>query len=156
VKIHYSKGADGLDQVICRREDGSTCQTDLPPHCVYHDLAHFVVESHAKVADGFWGRIAQGYTFQDYSLPEDERPFAITESAIRAEYLATLLQASASTGQWNQAYAQYLQQAAESVGNPFPEMPSPELQTLLIAQIQSLYHQWEKEGELVISFNYTS
>ena len=40
---------------------------DLGPDLPFHDLAHFVVERHLHVSDGFYGNINKGYTVEQLS-----------------------------------------------------------------------------------------
>lgn len=155
--IQLQKGDGAPDWVKCIRPDGSETEGPLLPFCVYHDLAHFVVESKLGVRDGYWGRLAEGFSFSDYDLPDDQRPFQISAEGMRAEYLATLVQTAAGTGVWNIQYEEMLKKAADSVGNPFPETPSADLKTEWIAATQQLYDAWDglKAGErMELRFNY--
>ena len=37
-----------------------------------HDIAHFVVEQNLNYKDGFWGMLAQGYSFKQLSGKQNE------------------------------------------------------------------------------------
>lgn len=39
---------------------------------LFHDLMHFAVESEATLAHGFYGRLLQGYRYEELALPEME------------------------------------------------------------------------------------
>lgn len=141
--IRLFKGNSSPDRAECVRADGSRTETELPSNCVFHDLAHFAVESQMGFVDGYWGKIAEGYDFAAYSLPDETRPFSISEEGYHAEYLATLVQTAASTGGWNEAYETMLRTASLSAGLPFPDTLPLEKRDALVNYTKMLYQQWE-------------
>lgn len=47
---------------------------------LFHDLLHFAVESEAKLAQSFYGRLAQGKSYEELTSIED--PDVLTENSI--------------------------------------------------------------------------
>ncbi|HYM34860.1 MAG TPA: hypothetical protein VET48_05645, partial [Steroidobacteraceae bacterium] len=61
MKIAITK-KQNRNRLICTRDDGTYLMSDLGPKLPYHDLAHYVVESALRLRQGFYGKIASGYT----------------------------------------------------------------------------------------------
>jgi hypothetical protein len=151
MRIIFQKGIDGPDVLTCHRKDDSICETVLSYGSAYHDLAHFVVESKFALTEGIWGKISEGYAFDEYNLPNETRPFPISPQGYQAEFLATLVQSAVPTGEISEFYLQMLRDAATTSGIPFPEMPAPSILSELIAQAKVLTQQWEalKPGDFL-------
>jgi len=141
--IRLFKGDSCPDRVECVRADGTQTDTELSSNCVYHDLAHFAVESQMGFRDGYWGKIAEGFDFSTYNLPDETRPFSISEEGYHAEYLATLVQTAASSGGWNDAYETMLRTASNTAGLPFPDSLPTEKRDSLVNYTKMLYQQWD-------------
>jgi hypothetical protein len=142
MQIQLIKGGLGPDELCCVRRDGSKVRGTLQPNSVFHDIAHFVVEMQLLIPDGFWGMIAQGYALEDYDLPNELRPFQISDQGYRAEFLATLVQSATSTGQLSETYVEFLKRATLSANLPFPELPPAEILQQMIVDTQKLWKQW--------------
>jgi hypothetical protein len=143
MRIIFQKGIDGSDILTCHRKDGSVCETILSFGSAYHDLAHFAVESKLGLTEGIWGKIAEGFSFEVYSLPNETRPFPISPQGYQAEFLATLVQSAVPSGEISEGYVNMLRDAATTSGIPFPEMPAPSILGALIAHTKVLTQQWE-------------
>ena len=143
MRIVFEKGIDGPDRVTCFRQDGSCCESELSAGCAYHDLAHFVVESELGLFEGIWGKIAEGYTFAEFNLPNETRPFQISPQGYQAEFLATLIQSAVSTGKIAESYVTMLRDASAAQNLPFPGLPSEDVVHVMIAKAQALSRQWE-------------
>ena len=141
--IRLYKGDSSPDRAECVRGDGSRTETELSSNCVYHDLAHFAVESRMGFRDGYWGKIADGFDFSAYSLPDEKRPVKISEEGYHAEYLATLVQTAASSGGWNDAYENMLRTASQSAGLPFPDSLPTKKRDAIVDYTKMLYQQWD-------------
>ena len=93
MKITITK-EERRNQLTCWRQDG-TCETaDLGPSLPHHDLAHFVVESRLNLQDGFFGRIARGYSVA--RLSEKETIQNSPPESLVAEVAARALQSLSS------------------------------------------------------------
>ena len=153
MQIRFKKGSP--DFLECVREDGSIVAAELSLGSVFHDLAHFVVETRSGNRDGFWGKIEQGFDIKDYDLPNETRPFQISEAGYHAEFLATLLQGAVATGRLDLGYFEMLKSAASTQKLPFPDMPEEKLFEDWIAKCKALSVQWQnlEDGEtLVLTF----
>lgn len=149
MQIIFQKGFDSPDVLTCRRNDDSICTATLSDGSAYHDLAHFAIESKLGLTEGIWGKISEGYSFEEYNLPNEVRPFPISPQGYQAEFLATLIQSAVPTGEISEFYLQMLRDAASASGIPFPELPEPPILCELIAHAKFLTRQWEalKPGE---------
>lgn len=143
MRIVFQKGIDGRDRVTCFRQDGSCCESELSAGCAYHDLAHFVVESELGLSEGIWGKIVEGFTFAEFNLPNETRPFQISPQGYQAEFLATLIQSAVPTGTIAESYVYMLRDASAAQNLPFPELPPESVLQVLIAKAQMLSRQWE-------------
>ena len=80
------------DILTCVRDNGSVTWTHLHRGFVYHDFAHYVVETTLGFENAFFGLVAKGYDIPDFSEPKSTRPFEIPEEAINTEPIVALLQ----------------------------------------------------------------
>jgi hypothetical protein len=77
------------NEMHCVRLDGSYEVADLGPGLPHHDLAHFVVERQWNLRQGFYGNIADGYTFAQ--LSDKEVIKRLGSQSAQAEVLARAL-----------------------------------------------------------------
>jgi hypothetical protein len=65
MEIAFTRTNEARVTVTVERDDGAVLQTRSPraAHRLPHDLIHYVVEQELELADGFWGRVANGMTF---------------------------------------------------------------------------------------------
>ena len=80
------------DTLTCVRDDGSITWTHLHSGFVYHDFAHYVVETTLGFENAFFGLVAKGYDIPDFSEPKSTRLFEIPKEAINLEPIVGLLQ----------------------------------------------------------------
>jgi hypothetical protein len=55
---------DRRNELACLRSDGTRTAANLGPALPYHDLAHYVVERHFRLREGFFGNVAAGYSME--------------------------------------------------------------------------------------------
>src|SRR5688572_10933786 len=77
--IRLKKDADGGAVLSATRSDGSvTWQRQTPQQAAFfvrHDLTHYAVETVLAHRRGFYGLIADGWTFDDFSAPRPRDRF---------------------------------------------------------------------------------
>ena len=140
--ITFHKNHPDPDTLTCIRPDGTTLHETLPPGCVFHDLAHLVVESRLAYTEGVFGMIAQGHAIDEYSQTNDLRTFQLSPQAYHAEFLSTLVQSAAFTGQISPAYLEMLQNAATQANLPFPQLPDQPILQACLQQTRHLTERW--------------
>ncbi len=157
MRIEIKKGQQGPDLLKCIRKDGSVCEAELSTGSAYHDLAHFVVKSNTGNQEGFWGRIAEGYSIEEYALPNEQRAFQISETGYHAEFLATLLQTAIALGNptasgFDSAYTDMLRKSATAQNIPFPTIPNSDVLSEWIEKGQALTKKWKElaAGEMLV------
>lgn len=68
MEICFTKVTNDAHEITVRRSTGPDVRR--PPRetgpTIPHDLAHAAVESALGIADGFWGAVAAGVTFEDF------------------------------------------------------------------------------------------
>lgn len=144
MRIEIQKGKGCPDRLKCTRSDGSECESELFEGSVFHDLAHFVVEKECGISEGFWGRIAEGYSIADYDLPNEERPFQISKAGYHAEFLATLVQTMVFLGSFDYEYAAMLEYSSKVAKLPFPKLPEVAVLETWRIKCLELTKQWEQ------------
>ncbi len=95
--IHFKKGKHQWkhkpDTLTCVRDDRSVTWTHLHSGFVYHDFAHYVIETTLGFKNAFFGLVAKGYDIPDFSEPKPIRRFEIPKEAMDLEPVVALLQA---------------------------------------------------------------
>ena len=81
------------DTLTCVRDDGSVTWTYLHSGFVYHDFAHYVIETTLGFKNAFFGLVAKGYDIPDFNEPKSTRRFEIPKEAVDLEPVVALLQA---------------------------------------------------------------
>jgi len=62
MEVRFTRGTD-RDFIEVRRPDGTVEKTTFPKKGPFpHDAVHLIVEKRLRLAQGFWGRIAEGAT----------------------------------------------------------------------------------------------
>jgi hypothetical protein len=93
--LRFKKFPDGASTLTCTRPDGSvTWQRQHGPHArffIRHDLTHFAVETILNYRLGFYGLLAQGWSFTDFGAPWPRGP--IPPDANPAELIVGFLDA---------------------------------------------------------------
>ena len=88
VHVVFKKGGDKPDSVIIKRFDGTEVFIQYKPSLVYHDLAHFAIESTLSIRAGFFWLVNKGLTSQDFELPKNQRPALLTECMNNPDHVA--------------------------------------------------------------------
>lgn len=88
VRVIFKKGGDKPDSAILQRFDGSEVFIQYKPGLVFHDLAHFAIESTLSIRAGFFWLVNQGLTSEDFELPKDQRPTLLTEAMKNPDHVA--------------------------------------------------------------------
>ena len=97
MKITFKKGRDKPSTLICERADGSTTWTPLKPGFgVFHDLAHYVVETTLGTRDGFFGIVERGFDITSFERKEDRAD--VGPENIYFEHVSATLQQVALSG----------------------------------------------------------
>lgn len=131
----------------CRREDGSTTQTDIGPALPIHDLAHYVVESYFKMPAGFYGNIANGYSIAE--LSDKEVIKTLPPAAMVAEVMTRNLQGLvAPTVDGPGQYIALVRWEAEVLGLALPPFTVADV-VKMGAQLRRIVQKWDelKPGE---------
>lgn len=141
------------NQLVCTRNDGSTDFTDLGPNLPFHDIAHYVAESHLNLQQGFYGNIAQGHSVQQLSdkhvirtLPQEAMTAEIITRALQSLYGGSLT----------------MEQFPELVAQEFTQwsirfrVPDAKTLTAMLRHYAELIVQWEtlpEGGFLELNWN---
>jgi len=88
VHIIFKKGGDKPDSSTIKRFDGSEVFIQYNSSLVFHDLAHFAIESCLGVRAGFYWLINKGLSPTDFELPKDQRPDLLIDSMIDPDHIA--------------------------------------------------------------------
>ncbi|MFF3322424.1 hypothetical protein [Streptomyces sp. NPDC002889] len=70
MEIFFRKLPDNQHEIVVRDRRGPDVRLPAQPvgPTMPHDLVHLAVEQALGLADGFWGAVAQGATFQGFEL----------------------------------------------------------------------------------------
>ncbi|MEV6397018.1 hypothetical protein AB0M39_19895 [Streptomyces sp. NPDC051907] len=70
MEIDFRKLPDNQHEILVRDRRGPDVRLPAQPTgpTMPHDLVHAAVEGELALADGFWGAVAQGATFQGFEL----------------------------------------------------------------------------------------
>lgn len=101
VHIIFKKGGDKPDSALIKRFDGTEVFVEYKPSLVFHDLAHYAIESTLSIRAGFFWLVNKGLTAQDFQLPKDKRPALLSEflkdpNHVAIEFIANQLMVEAT------------------------------------------------------------
>ena len=153
--IHLRKGNDGPDTLTCVRKDGSITKDELQPRSVYHELAHYAVESSLGFTDGFFGMIEKGLQIEEYELENQDRKIEYSPESYHAEFLASLIQSAVALGKIDMTYVEFMKAGAKDWALSFPELPEPEVLEAIRVKAATLTAEWEAlppDAELTLEF----
>jgi len=88
VRVIFKKGGGKPDSAIIKRYDGTEVFIQYKPSLVFHDLAHYAIESTLSVRAGFFWLVNQGLTSEDFELPKDQRPALLDEAMMNPDHVA--------------------------------------------------------------------
>ncbi len=80
VRIVFKKGGEKPDSALITRFDKSEVFIQYQSHPIFHDLAHYAIESALMIRAGFYWMVNQGLTSADFELPKDEQPALLTKA----------------------------------------------------------------------------
>lgn len=103
IHIVFTKGGEKPDSAKITRFDGTELLIQYKPNMIYHDLAHYAIESALMERAGFFWMINSGLVPSDFELPKDERPATLTTAMhdpnhVAIEYIANQLLSEKNDG----------------------------------------------------------
>lgn len=103
INITFTKGGDKPDSAKIKRFDGTELFIQYQPSRIYHDLAHYAIESALMVRAGFFWMLNLGLQPSDFELPNDKRPDQLTQALtdpnhIAIEFIANQLMSEINDG----------------------------------------------------------
>ena len=142
MQIRLKKGRDGPDSLACVREDGTSTWKRLQRSLAFHDLAHYAVESELAIADGFFGLVESGWTFDDLAAAEERA--RIPPDAVWVEFLVNLFLTEATSGEVydEDAFHESIVQSAAKVGAAVPRRLDVEEIASIRGRILALVGRW--------------
>jgi len=158
--IRIKKGKDGGGALSCERADGSIVyqrqNAKQAGFFVRHDLTHFAVETVLGHRKGFYGLIAQGWSFEDFGEKWDKKKWPA--DAEPAELIVGLFDAeNASEAEWSAAeFNLHAKEFMRQLGNSeMGDVIDQEQVERVRARIGELMKRWERvkpEGTLELEF----
>jgi len=145
------------NQLICEKKDGAFEIADLGPTLPFHDIAHFIVERHLKLQNGFFGNIYNGYSVKQLSDKEVIKTLS-AESTV-AEITTRALQALASGACTAEQFTGLVKEEFEIYSVDFSLDLDENKINKMLSDFKSILFQWEqlREGEaLELEFEATS
>ena len=139
MRITISK-KDRRNQLACWRTDGSCESADLGPSLPHHDLAHFVVERRLNLVDGFFGRIARGYSVAQLSQKETIQ--SSPPESLVAEVAARALQSLSSGACQQDQFAELVNTELLKWGASLIEVSLAQT-TEMLSEFQELVDRYE-------------
>lgn len=142
MQIRLKKGRDGPDSLACVRDDGTSTWRRIQRGLALHDLAHYAVETELGVADGFYGLVAGGWSFEAFAVAEERT--RIPPGAIWVELLVNAFLTEAASGELLEADAFHasVSQSAAKLGIAIPRRLDDEPVARIRATIVSLVARW--------------
>ena len=144
--ISLKKKSDGSVTLSCTRPDGSIAWQKVDSRHArffpYHDLTHYAVESTLGHRRGFYGLIADGWDFSDFSSEWPRGP--IPADANPSELIVGLLDAERSDNQHGSA-AEFNANAASflsQLGSPALSLVDDRQLAAIRAKMAELFDQW--------------
>ncbi|HEU5316216.1 MAG TPA: hypothetical protein VFX49_08920 [Chloroflexota bacterium] len=149
MQIRFSKGkrADRPDVLTCLRADGSSTWMHERPGFVYHDLAHYAVETSLGYRYGFFGLVRSGWELSSADFGRDpvtkqRFPWPDPSGAPMepVEYVVSLLQRE--RGGWGVTQDDFHDAMKLYVGDSRPQVPEERLAAAR-QLVRDLYARWE-------------
>ncbi|MEL6276402.1 MAG: hypothetical protein AAFU03_14980, partial [Bacteroidota bacterium] len=137
--IELKKGAL-RHQLLCRRVDGTITRASTNDTLPLHDLAHYVVEKHLGLKNGFYGGIAKGFSIEE--LSDKEVIKTLPTEAMVAEVLTRNLQGLATPEGKVEDFLELVRWEGEVLDLPMPNIP-PEYVHEMGRQLKELAEQWK-------------
>ena len=135
------------NQLICVRSDESVEMADLGPSLPYHDIAHYVVEKHLNLTQGFYGNISRGMTVRELSDKEIIKtlPVESTVAEIATRALQSIWSGAVPVGE----FTEIVKAEFDVLGITEHFILSPDDAITMQLQYNDLFSRWKelKEGE---------
>jgi hypothetical protein len=129
------------NELACLRSDGSRTTANVGPALPYHDLAHYVVEGHFGLREGFFGHIAAGYSFE--ALSDKAVIRSLGPGSMVAEVLARALGSLFTGACTHEQFAPLVRQELAGMGMAAPEGLSAPVAEELLAKFRSLVARYD-------------
>jgi hypothetical protein len=140
----FNKG--DRNQLVCERRDKKDEIADLGPKLPFHDIAHFIVERHFKLSNGFFGNIYSGYSVKE--LSDREIIKTLSKESVVSEVAARALQSLSAGACSLECFRELIVEELllDSVQFPY-DIDQKEVTSMYLAY-QSLITKWQglKEG----------
>jgi hypothetical protein len=149
LRIQIKKNADGSAAIACTRADGSVTwqrnEGGKARFFVRHDLTHYAVETVLQHRRGFYGLVAEGWSFTDFGAPWPRGK--IPADADPAELIVGFFDAQAGSGErWSAGqFNEYARRYLEQHGAATPKVPlvtEEQLQRIRL-ELRALLQTWE-------------
>jgi len=142
MQIRLKTGRDGPDSLACVRDDGTSTWRRIQRGLAFHDLAHYAVETELGVTDGFYGLVADGWSFEAFADAEERA--RIPPGAIWVELLVNTFLTEAMSGALHDADAFHasVAQSAAQLGGSIPRRLGDEEIAGIRGTIVSLVARW--------------
>jgi hypothetical protein len=146
MKITITKRGN-RNQFTCNRSDGSRDTANLGPNLWHHDLAHYVVEKQFALTQGFYGKIAAGYSMAQ--LGDKEIIKTLGSESWTAEILARALQSLSSGACTAEQFPALVNDELERMGIQRMTNITLDLVEELLREFRQFVDQYEllKDGE---------
>lgn len=137
------------NQLICERKNGEKEITDVGPNLPFHDLAHYVVEKHCMLTEGFYGNIYNGYSIQQLSEKEVIKKLPV-QSAV-AEIITRVLQALGAGACTINQFVELIMEEFKLYSIDYPLNLKEGKIKIMLAEYEDLINRWQqlKEGEFL-------
>jgi hypothetical protein len=128
-------------RMICERTDKSAEMVDLGPNLPYHDIAHFVVESELKMADGFYGNIEKGFTI--VQLSDKEIIKTLPDESMASEIITRTLQTLGSGATTIEQFDEMILEEFKIYNIQYPIYSDKNLVLKMLGMYKDLLSKWE-------------
>ena len=140
--VHLTRTSATHHRLEIVRDDGSREACELETRsCLRHDLVHFALESEARLADAFFGRLARGVHYLD--LGRVDPAAGPNDELEQAERIVGPLQSAARAAIDPEAFVARLGDYADATGEPVPRWVTPEQIARTLEHLRRLEGRWQ-------------
>lgn len=142
MQIRLKKGRDGPDSLACVRDDGTSTWRRIQRGLAFHDLAHYAVETEIGIADGFFGLVESGWSFED--LVSAEERSHIPPGSMWVEFVVSTFLTEAASGELHDAetFNECVSKSAARLGIDEPRRLEAEEIARVRGSLLSLVARW--------------
>ncbi len=135
------KRGSNRNTLTCKRKDGTATTLNLGPDLPNHDMAHYVVEKHFNLKNGFYGMIKSGMTIEE--LSDKEIIKNLGPETWLAEIMTRNLQAISSGSSTINEYIKLVEWEASTMkGIKLPQMNLGDIEKMKV-DYDLLCKKWE-------------